>query len=293
MDKLIIENFLSFLAFGFFIISFGNARWAIPILEILNRWFKWILFSVGFAYIAVQLEWSYRSFELLAITAFLVWLLIETIYNWLAVNLLSKSDIPLFPRFFENTDKDEWPNTKSFIQIREWLREQNFKAVQHLKANVSQDLFLRSSFYENEEHNIRIQVLILPQRIGYLKSSFVLSSFTETGKKIITDNISIPYGGFFPEAWNVKRSPLTISLKTLYKTHQKRIYKEDLKLWENVPLVDLNEQQQTLEKINTEKGFINPRSEHKTKGKITQEGCYRLWKELWLINYLGKTMTGK
>jgi hypothetical protein len=40
---------------------------------------------------------------------------------------------------------------------------------------------------------------------------------------------------------------------------------------------------------NTETGFLVPRPRREEEGKITSEGCYRLWKEMWLLAYLGKS----
>ena len=58
--------------------------------------------------------------------------------------------------------------------------------------------------------------------------------------------------------------------------------------WDNDPIDDVNDQQATLERVNTQMGFLNPISEREEYGKITWEGRYRVWKEIWTLNYLGK-----
>lgn len=58
--------------------------------------------------------------------------------------------------------------------------------------------------------------------------------------------------------------------------------------WTTEPLGDLNLQQRELEEVNTELGFLFPRSQREDHGKITYEGRYRVWKELWLLNYFGR-----
>ena len=57
--------------------------------------------------------------------------------------------------------------------------------------------------------------------------------------------------------------------------------------WEDEPLNDLNLQQNELEKVNTELGFLFPRNLREEYGKMTFEGRYRVWKEVWMLNYLG------
>jgi hypothetical protein len=54
------------------------------------------------------------------------------------------------------------------------------------------------------------------------------------------------------------------------------------------PLADLNDTQRELDRVNTELGFLNPRGVREDQGKITGEGRYRVWKEIWTLNYLGR-----
>jgi hypothetical protein len=72
--------------------------------------------------------------------------------------------------------------------------------------------------------------------------------------------------------------------------HRKRLAAsgEPLVRWETEPLYDLNLQQSQLEQVNTELGFLFPHNEREEFGKITYEGRYRVWKEIWMLNYFGK-----
>ena len=38
-----------------------------------------------------------------------------------------------------------------------------------------------------------------------------------------------------------------------------------------------------------ELGFLHPHPEREDFGKITHEGRYRVWKEIWMLNYLGRS----
>jgi hypothetical protein len=57
--------------------------------------------------------------------------------------------------------------------------------------------------------------------------------------------------------------------------------------WENSPIDDINQQQQQMEMVNTELGYLLPHAEREEYGKITPEGRFRVWKEAWLLDYLG------
>ena len=53
--------------------------------------------------------------------------------------------------------------------------------------------------------------------------------------------------------------------------------------------VKVNAVRQMLDRLNTELGFLYPHHEREDLGKITQEGRYRVWKEIWTLNYLGRS----
>ena len=77
----------------------------------------------------------------------------------------------------------------------------------------------------------------------------------------------------------------------LLKRHQARLRagNEELVPFTMEPLQELNSAQSELDRLNTELGFLYPRHEREDFGKITQEGRYRVWKEIWMLNYLGKS----
>jgi len=273
-------------------LSIRGNRNANPLLGIANRWLRWVLFSLALAWLVQDMGWSNRPFWLLAVTAFLVWFLAETMYNWLVINALSKSPIPLFPKFQTNESGDEWPNQRSFIKLRDWLRRNGFKQLQSLKAPLMDDFSLRSTVFEDEPRLTRLQVLFLPQRGGDVGMSAVVHSQTRGGIRLITDNVNLPYGGFYPSDWHLVRKPLTRSVERLVKIHRKRLarlkddeplpFEKDLE-----PVHQINDQQRTLEQCNVEQGFLIPRQHQEEFGRISREGRYRLWKEIWLLNYFG------
>lgn len=268
-----------------------NQRYASPVLAIVNRWLRWILFSVGGAFIALDFGWSDRPFWTVALALFLIWFLGETLYNWLAIKALSVSPLPLFPRYSVNSSGDEWPTNPRLLKVRDWLRSHHFKQVQALRAEIGPGIYLRISIYQDRDAQLRVQVTFLPQPNGAISACYSVSTQTVSGYRYVTDNLFLAFGGFYPENWLVTRHPWTRSLPRLIARHRVRLAKnKEIPLpWETEPLNDLNSQQIELEQVNTELGFLTPYPEREDYGKMTSEGRYRVWKEIWSLNYLGRS----
>lgn len=269
-----------------------NQRRGSPVLAIFNRWLRWFIFAFGGSALALDLGWSDRPYFVLAGALFLIWFLLETLYNWLAIKALSVSPLPLFPRFSLNHSGEEWPTQPRFLKIREWLRANGFKQVQALKAEVGSNMHLRVSIYQDVDSAVRVQITFLPQGNGALSVCYSLSTNTVSGYRYVTDNLHLPFGGFYPENWLVQRNPWRRSLAGLVKKHRERLAKENEMVapWTTDPLNDLNLQQRELEKVNTELGFLFPQADREEYGKISHEGRYRVWKEYWMLSYFGKSV---
>lgn len=268
-----------------------NARRASPVLAIFNRWLRWFIFGFGLAKIVGDLGLSERPYWALSAVFLLGYSLIETVYRWLEIKALSLSPIPLFPRFAVNPDGDAWPTHARLLKERDWLRQEGFHTVQSLRAEIAPNFYLRMSVYQDRSDKLRVQVLFLPQPGGNIVMCASLLSQTVDETRYVTDNLYLPFAGFYPENWLVDRSPWRRSLQSLLRRHRIRVAKEteQLKPWETEPLADLNAQQHALEQVNTELGFLWPHHEREEHGKMTSEARYRVWKESWLLNYLGRS----
>jgi hypothetical protein len=272
------------------LLAYANRALGSPALAILLRWGRWAAFSFGTAYLIRAFGWSGRDYWVLVLSAFLVWMLLETLYTWFAISALSVSSIPLFPRFRPNQSGDEWPARKRMMNLRDWLRRNGYRQIQALVAEIGNDVQLRVSVYQDAPNELRLQILFLPVRRGGVIACFSVSSQTTDEMRYTTDNLFLPFGGFYPEDWSILRRPLTRSLPRLIALHQRRL-KRDNKTpepWSDEPLDDLNIQQGELERVNTDLGFLFPRNLREEYGKMTFEGRYRVWKEVWMLNYLGK-----
>ena len=266
-----------------------NQRRASPVVAIFNRWMRWLIFGFGLAKIVLDLGLSDRPYWVLAAVFLLTYFLVETVYRWMEIQALSLSPIPLFPRFAVNVSGEEWPTQPRLVKERDWLRGQGFRAVQSLRAEIAPGIYLRMSIYQDSSDKLRVQVLFLPQPTGNIVMCASLASQNADGTRFVTDNLYLPFAGFYPENWLVDRSPWRRSLQALLKRHRKRVANESdpLQSWEIEPLADLNAQQHALEQVNTELGFLFPHHEREEFGKMTAEARYRVWKEAWLLNYFG------
>lgn len=268
-----------------------NLRAASPVVAILNRWLFWILFAAGGASICTFYGLIDRPFWVVCAGFFLLWFLGETLYNWLAIQALSVSSVPLFPKFAANSSGEEWPTAPRLLRLRDWLRSQNFRQAQALKAEVAPGVHLRVSIYQDATAHTRFQVTFLPQPNGTISVCCSLSTQTVTGYRYVTDNLFLPFAGFYPENWLVERRPWTRSPARLLARHCARLKAaHEMPLaWGDDPLIDLNAQQRDLEKLNTELGFLMPHADREDHGKMSSEGRYRIWKEIWLLNYFGRS----
>lgn len=268
-----------------------NQRLGSPLVSIADRWLRWLVFAFGAAYICHDFKLIDRPYAVLAIVFFLVWFLGETLYNWLLITAESLSPLPLFPRYAVNTSGEEWPVQPRLLKVREWLRAQGFRQVQALKAEIGGGIYLRVSIYQDAQATIRVQVTFLPQANGAISVCYGVSSNTADGGRYITDNLYIPFAGFFPENWFVERRPWSRSLPRLLARHRARLASSGAAImpFEDDPLSDLNSAQLELDQLNTEMGFLHPQSQREDLGKFTQEGRYRVWKEIWMLNYLGRS----
>jgi hypothetical protein len=77
----------------------------------------------------------------------------------------------------------------------------------------------------------------------------------------------------------------------LLARHRARLarMKTDVVPFTTEPLADFNSVQHELDQLNTELGFLHPHAEREDLGKFTHEGRYRVWKEIWMLNYLGRS----
>lgn len=268
-----------------------NQRLASPVLAIADRWLRWFVFAFGAAQLCRDFHLIDRPFWALAGAFFLLWFIGETLYNWLAISALSVSPLPLFPRYVINTSGEEWPVQPRLLKIREWLRANGFKQAQALKAEIGGGIYLRVSVYQDLAATIRIQVTFIPQASGAISVCYSVTSMALDGSRYVTDNLYIPFAGFYPENWFVERAPWRRSLARLIARHRARLRAAGVEPvpFAIDPLSDLNNAQHELDRLNTELGFLHPHAEREDLGKITHEGRYRVWKEIWTLNYLGRS----
>lgn len=269
----------------------NNNRWASPVVSIVNRWLRWVIIALSAAWVATEFFGSERPFWILTASAFLGWFLLETMFNWMAIKALSQSPMPLFPRFVESDEASAWPLQRRIFRIRDWLRLCGYEQIQALSSDIGIGVLLRSFVFQSSDKKTRLQLLFLPQKSGNPIECFSFQSVAEDGIRLVTDNLFIPFGGFYPENWRVVRRTWVRRVSRLARLHEDRMKKHpgEFEEWEGNALEDINYQQAILEKTNMEHGFLFPYHLREEYGKITSEGRYRVWKEIWFLNYFGRS----
>jgi hypothetical protein len=278
------------LAFVAVVLSVSFIRGGKPSAAILARWSLWFFAAAGSAILLGKFHISSKPMWATALFCWLLWMLMETLYNWVAIDALSRSGLPLFPKYKLNDNGSEWPAGKTFIALRETLRNLQMHFVASAVGQLGSDECVRCPVYENADKTQRITIYFIPTSGGTLQAYYSIGTLLDDGRRIVTDNVYIPFGGFYPENMLLERRPLVRSLKRLMKLHDRRLLKIGGKAvqWSVDPVADLNSQQEELEQLNVNLGFLVEPALREEYGNISREGRYRLWKEIWMLNYLGK-----
>jgi len=264
-----------------------------PLISIINRWIRWVLFSSVAAVLVSQLDWSNKPEWLLFCVFFGGWFLIESIYSWLSIRMLNYSNFPIFLTFRECSYSNWWPNQKKYIHLKRQLDHAGFTKLQTLQSPITETVSIFSVVFENEEKNIGLQVFFIPISSSSISHFYIFQSKTVEGKLLITDNLKIPFGGYYPEDWLLQRKPLISTWNKLLNLHENIIRREGHKCmeWTETPLENINREQQELRRINFFAGFLIPPHLQDTYGRISAEGRYRIWKEMWLLKYTGRCLS--
>lgn len=266
-----------------------------PMRLVCMRWVRWGLFALAFASLfywvagALSPETSF-SFSRLIFAGALVWLVYDGGYTWLIIGAISRSETALSPHF-RTDDMPVWPNQPVFFGLKDSLRAGKWQEVGAFRADVAGVEALRVRTFIEPEATVRAHLYLLIQPAGGVTWSVSFESLTDDQQRLLTDNLFLPYGGFYPEDWHVARKPWVRSFDRLLALHKKRMVAAQA-TWQTLgaeSCEEINAQQRALEKVNLEMGFLNEPKWREEAGFITRAGRYRLWKEILKLNYFGRT----
>lgn len=263
-------------------------RGASPNLSIFARWIWWALLGLTGASLASAFDYQGHPTWAVGFATLLGWFLIENVYTWLVVSTISRSDLPLFPRFMANPAGSEWPSVEPYLSLRAWLRKNDFTLTQSLIAKHQEEVSIRLIVFDRKDNHVRVSLLFFPHREGPGAYAATFQSHFENDTRLITDNFFLPYGGFYPENWSVERRPRLRSLEKLYTRHLARCDAMATPMLENKlePLEDLNKANRLIEQLNRELGFLNFPDEEDDH-RISSAGRSRIWREIWTLAYFG------
>jgi len=277
-------------------LTLGCVWWSVRsgsvLLSVVARWLRWIFISFSGGILLDWTGWTPYSPQVLIPVMFLAWFLLETIYNWIAINAISRSGLPLFPRFKKSIRNDFWPKDIPFLLLKDWLRENGFKKNEFLTGHAEEHEMMRLLVYDQENSHLRFNLILLPGVQGLGAACYSFNSIDAEDVRCITDNIFLPYGGFYPENWKVERHPFLRKAEQLYQRHLQRLDALQLK---SVPFPRdpedlLNHDRLILEQLNRKLGFFASDEKIEDEGRITAAGRYRIWQEIWMLGYLGRTL---
>lgn len=269
----------------------GAFRTGSPLASIAARWGRWAFLSLSIFWVLDQVILPGYAPGVLLVVSALVWFLVESMVTHIAVISLSRSEWPLFPRFKVAESSEIWPNGTRFIRLRDAIRRHGFKRVQTLVSDLADEIHVRLAIFQNEDKTVQLNVYFIPSLRGTLRVSLALQSETIHGRRAVTDNVGLPFGGFYPDAWWVERRPLMRSFEQLLSRHLARLdaWGDELVPQETDPLTRLNDDQSRIERLNRELGFLHQTADEEIPDRITAPGRYRIWKEIWTLGYLGRS----
>ena len=264
----------------------------IRIIRLFSHWARWLTFACAFSLMLTYFEWSNRADWVHFISGLAAWFILETLYYKISIHMLNISEMDLFPKYKNDTNENLWPINKEVLKIKDLLSEEGFKEEETLKAEIIAHLVIRQAVFLDEARKVRLNVLFIPNAKNEIKLFYSLFSHKTSGEYLLTDNQNMPFGGYYPDHWTVNRYPISHSLKKLLKKHREAMSASEGE-WTEVEgdiRTKTNRLQWELEKKNREMGFLNEPN-REDKQQISSEGCFRIWIEMWLLAYFGKTLS--
>jgi hypothetical protein len=264
----------------------------IRIIRLFSHWARWLTFACAFSLMLTYFEWSNRADWVHFISGLAAWFILETLYYKISIHMLNISEMDLFPKYKNDTNENLWPINKEVLKIKDLLSEEGFKEEETLKAEIIAHLVIRQAVFLDEARKVRLNVLFIPNAKNEIKLFYSLFSHKASGEYLLTDNQNMPFGGYYPDHWTVNRYPISHSLKKLLKKHREAMSESEGE-WSEVEgdiRTKTNRLQWELEKKNREMGFLNEPN-REDKQQISSEGCFRIWIEMWLLAYFGKTLS--
>ncbi len=256
-----------------------------PTNKLFCRWLR-VLLMATFVSLLLLLISDNTDYWRLWLAGLLSWFFIESFHYWMFISAWNKSEFPLFPQV-TTIDSTDWPANKRFLWIKDWLRDNDFERKTVFKCTYMESVSHQLVVYENEEQTTRIYVMIMPDLQGIILDQLVFTTKLEDGTVFITDNVSLPFGAYYPEQWRIDRQPNKRSIVSIAKLHYNRINGLDVKANQSDYLEEYLDHYQTLEDLNVEQGIIHDKFNREEFGKVSSSGKFWLWLEMFTINYLG------
>ncbi len=279
-----LEIFLTtVLALAFLLFVLGG-KLGSPLLAVMNRWVNLLALASGAAYWDRYSQWSGRPAWVVFVIVVLLWFFVESLLLWVMIAYLSRSKVPLFPRFQVLQTPDGMPIHTGFSRAQAQLEKGGYRPIDWLLLPIAGSYRAWSRVYEKD--NIRVQLLLVPQGRRRHQWYCAIQAIDADGVRYVLDNLYLPNAGVFPKNYVYLRKPCLRSLNRLLKRHTGLLPGAAVP-FTSPPCEDLNQAQLILEAFNAQGGLLRSQSAPKERGRLTQEGRYRIWKALFLLHYFG------
>ncbi|MDR3144347.1 MAG: hypothetical protein LBT64_02495 [Puniceicoccales bacterium] len=260
-----------------------------PKASFISVWGLRISCALLFSFFVNAISHSRKPMLLLATTAILAIFLLESIRLWNLTNIFTKIDIPVFPRFKQCMENFIWPIGKFFDSTRQLILSHGFTEKALLKIGDGETFVMYSPVFYSRDRRSRLQIIFDMLRGGCPLLNCMLTSFTEDGKTIVTNNLQTIFASFYPELWDVRRCPMA-SLDDLLRIHAHRIEgKAMVKIDDSNSWEAINNEQHQIELANCESGLCEKLEDHNYI-TLTFSGRYRLWCDMLHYSYFGRPL---
>ncbi len=267
-------------------IGLGMAnRRAIPSawLSFIGRWIRCAFFSLAI-FVLLRHILPDRHGALLLIGSVVVYFFALSVLYWIQLSVFNMADFSEGRRYVKCDSA--WRPEPPLLKLKRILQERGFSQIGAFKASCDNFDMVYATVFQNVGACVRLVVAFVPYGdIWRCVSS--AESILENGKTIYTEASQLPFGLEYPDNYDAKKVVLKSNPLSLLDMHLARLDSA-----ESVPVPFesgaeefINGQNLKIEKYNRKLGLINPPDMEEEYGYLSQDGKYRVWVEMVLVNY--------
>ncbi len=278
--------FIAALCAAMFFVWMISARSPSPRMQILQRHLRLLLFGAAWCYMARKYFLPDTAPIPLFFSGALILLLLESVLFWMQIKLLNTEEGALTPRYKETSNA--WRPGKKFSELKERIEKAGFIKRASYSSKIEGVRPLLLTDFISADSKTLLTVSFVPTARAYLTAACAISFAEETGEVFYTNGIFMPFGLSYPENYKVRFMPLSgVNPEKILKAHARLTKGTELRAIEESALAISNKFSADIEAQCAHDGLLNAPEDVEEYGKLSQEGLFRVWKALFLLNYFG------